>query len=225
MNNIKELIQELTEYQPGLKVVDENKKILEGKLLVNKEHDNFIVNRFFDIRIEINEDLVYWSDVFEIGNYIEKDYHHKYQNGKLCLSTGIDLLTANVQKNSLASFCKDFIEPYLYSYEYYKAYGFFPFGDREHATDGILSSYKDITGICDFNQLAKFIVDVVENKYVYRGHLPCPCGSMKKTRHCHPKIRNLVDNPIVQKQIVLDWTRIMEKQNENKRKAKYRRPS
>ena len=225
MNNIKDLIQELIEYQPGLKVVDENKKILEGQLLVNKEYDNFIVNRFFDIKIEINESSVCSSEVFETGNYIDMDYHHKYTNGKLCLATDIDLLTANIQQNSLVAFCKDFIEPYFYSYEYYKTYGFFPFGDREHAANGILSSYQDITGIRDFNKLAMFVLDILDNKYVYRGHLPCPCGSMKKTRQCHPRIRNLVDNPIVQRQIVLDWTRIMEKQNENKRKAKYTRTS
>lgn len=225
MNNIKELIQELIQYQPNLKVVDEDKKILEGKLLVNKEHDNFIVNRFFDIRIEIAENLVYLSDVFETGNYIDKRYHHKYTNGKLCLSTYIDLITANAQNNSLVSFCEDFIEPYLFSYEYYKTYGFFPFGDREHDVVGTLSSYKDITGIYDYKELRQFIYKIVKGEYIYRGHLPCPCGSGKRTRNCHPRIKNLIDNPFGQVQMVEDWNKILEKYNDGERKTKHTRTS
>lgn len=215
------IVHDFLRYQPEIKVADTDgdKIVLEGKIFVNMIYDNFPVQQFFDIKIVVNTDNVYLSTVYETGGHI-KDYHHKYVDDRLCLATNVDLLLSNCTDNSLVNFCQNYIEPYLFSYEYYVEYGFFPYGEREHDVKGILASYREITGIYDELEIVKFLLDLLKGSYVYRGHLPCHCGSEKKARNCHPKIRLLIQNELISRLVVNDCRTILEEINERKGKTK-----
>ncbi len=223
MNSIENDIQEFLKYQPDMKLVNvEGKIILEGKIFVNRIFDNFLVQKYYYIKTDVNKENLFLSDVYELGNEIN-NYMHKYPDGKLCLSTNIDLLLSSKKSYSLVTFCKDYIESYFFSYEYYCTYGFFPFNDRAHDTKGIISSYADILGINEPNVLLNFLAKVLLGEYKYRGHLPCQCGSGLKTRNCHAETKNfieLINDPNAQKSIYFDFLYIKEALNENKRKAK-----
>ena len=80
----------------------------------------------------------------------------------------------------------DFVEPYYFSYEYFMKYGEFPFGERPHGTLGIVQTYREVFKESDDALILKFIKYIATNNY--RGHLPCPCGSGKRTRNCHGKM-------------------------------------
>lgn len=214
-------IKELLAYQNDLDVIYEKdgNVSLEGKIFVNMVHDHFPVQRYYDIKIIVNPESVYLSDVYETGGYIG-NYCHKYKDNRLCLATNIDLVISNADNNSQVNFCREYIEQYFFIYEYYTTYGFFPYGDRAHDLEGVKSSYKEITGIKDDLDLARFLLQICRKEYHYRGHLPCPCGSGKQTRKCHPKILKLMTDELVYKQICIDFLGMVKEFDEHKRKAK-----
>lgn len=214
-------IENLLTYQKGLSIIGEkdDRILLEGKIFVNVIYDSFPVQRYYDVKIIVNPEAVYLSDVYETGGYIDS-YCHKYKDNRLCLATNIDLVISNSENNSLVMFCKEYIEQYFFIYEYYTTYGFFPYGDRAHDLEGIKSSYKEITGIKDDLNLIRFLLQICRKEFHYRGHLPCPCGSSERTRNCHPKILKLMTDELVYKQVCIDFLGMVKEIEEHKRKAK-----
>lgn len=217
MNSKKLRIEELMIIQPGLTYHD---GIIEGEIEINLHHNGYYVNGNYNIKIIIDSESPFSSKVYETKGAVRKDYEHKYKDGMLCLSTPIDLKLAEAKDCSLVTFFNDFIEPYFFSYDYFERYGYYPFDDRCHGSVGIIDSYCDITGIKDYEKLAKLIMDISLGKYTYRGHLNCPCGSNNKTRNCHPNILNLFQNESIIEQVSRDYNFILRELNEYKRKAK-----
>lgn len=183
MNDLISKTNELLEYQPGLILTQAN--VLEGKLYVNRQYDSFWVNREFQVKIELNEENVFFSKVYDVEGYVKRTYPHINPRGNFCLATEIDLLWSSIKTDSLVAFCRDFIEPFLFSYEYYKSYGIYPFDDRTHADKGVLESYMEITQIYDEHKLLDFLRTLIKNTSQYGNHAFCPCGSGKKIRACH----------------------------------------
>lgn len=138
----------------------------------------------------------------------------------LCLATTIDLKLAESKDCSMVSFYYDYIEPYFFSYEYYCRYGYFPFGDREHGLIGVIDSYCDIMGISDYKIAIALLNDIATDKYIYRGHLNCPCGSGLKARNCHPGLVNLFKDHEVFEQVKKDISDMKESFNEYKKSSK-----
>lgn len=216
MNSKRLKIDELLELQPGLKY---HNNIIDGEIQLNLNHNGYYSNSRYSIKIEINYDSPFCSYVFETSGII-KDYMHKYTNGVLCLATTIDLKLSESIDCSFVSFFYNYIEPYFFSYEYYCRYGYFPFGDRAHGIEGIIDSYCDITGIKDYKTIITLLNDISVEKYVYRGHLACPCGSGIKARNCHPGIVNLFKSNDVLEQTKKDINTLKECYNEHKRTSK-----
>ena len=207
MNNFEAKIDALLEYQPGLKHVKEN--VIEGSLHVNRNLDSCWVNREFKIKIELNQENVFFSHVYDKENYIEKTFPHINHNGSFCLATPIDLLLASLNDDSLVAFCKNFIETFLFSYEYYKRYNMYPFEDRAHGAKGVLESYMELTQIYDSDKLIEFLSILIKKKNQYGKNAFCPCKSGKKVRVCHKEFIDLLSCEQVVKQVKKD-VRIME---------------
>jgi len=198
---------------------------IAGQIHVFRQIKQFTLNRRYEILLVIPLDKSKLPQVFETGNDIDKDYIHRYEDGKLCLATDIDMVEAFVRNDSLVTWMKDFVEPYFVSYEYYRRYGEFPSGDREHGEKGILHSYAEIFTTDDI--AAWHIIEYISNG-VYRGHHQCPCGSGEKLRKCHgEEIMRFINNQQLLSQTKKDYSSILERirkdvarqyQNSNSRK-------
>lgn len=195
MNDLISKINELLSYQSGLVLTEAN--VIEGELYVNRQYDSFWVNRKFQIKIELNKENVFFSKVYDKEGYIKRTYAHVNPSGAFCLATEIDLLLDSIKDDSLVAFCRDFIEPFLFSYEYYKSYGVYPFEDRTHGNKGVLESYMEITKINDERKLLTFLYALIKNISQYGNHAFCPCGSGKKIRACHKSfVQALLYEPV-----------------------------
>lgn len=217
MNSKNFQIEELLKIQPGLAY---HNGIIEGKIFVKLNYNGFYVDNTYIIKIIIEEDSPFNSKVYETQGKIEKNYKHKYIDGRLCLSAPLELKIAEANDCSFVVFYNNFIAPYFFSYEYFIRFGDYPFGDREHGLIGILASYCDVTGIDDNFKMFEIIRNIHTGNYKYRGHSLCPCGSSKKTRNCHPNIICLFKNKSIIEQIDADYDLILGELNEYKRKAK-----
>ena len=104
---------------------------------------------------------------------------------------------------------RDFVEPYYFSYEYYHRYGVFPFGERAHGIEGVLQTYGEYFNELDYVKVFRLMEFIQFGQY--RGHLPCPCGSGKKTRSCHGKfIKRFFENNNLKVIVQSDYNTIKE---------------
>lgn len=165
----------------------DGKAIITGNVLVHKVYNDFPVYKEFCVKIEIphnySETL---PEVWEIGNQIEDSYQHRYSDGKLCLAADSEMKIDFLKGLSLTEWVEKYIIAYFFSYEYYKRFGEYPFGERSHGSLGTLEFYSSYFGIDDVVKTYKFMEKLRSLKY--RGHDKCPCGSEKKARNCHGTI-------------------------------------
>ena len=117
-------IDELLKLQPGLRRFD---NVIEGIITVEIHDMGFYINNIYHIKIVVDYESPFFSEVYETKGTLKPDYIHKYPNGMLCLSTPIDLKIAESRDCSLVRFYADFIEPYFFSYEFYERFGYFPY--------------------------------------------------------------------------------------------------
>lgn len=167
--------------------------ILGGHILINRTALDYQLYKKYQIRIIIplNSDILPY--VIDIGNQVDKNYSHRYVNGQLCLETDSAIRIYFINGFNLEIWLRDFVEPYYFSYEYYQRYGVFPFGERAHGISGILQTYGEYFNELDQVKVFKLMKFIQFGRY--RGHLPCPCGSGRKTRSCHGQfIQNFFKN-------------------------------
>lgn len=187
-NYIRHQIDELLSVYTGLKETSNDYStsiILSGKVSINRTYNNYLVDREYEIKIEIpinNEKL---PEVWDIGNHIDDSYVHRYHDGKLCLETDAFIALGFYNGNSLLQWMENIVEPYYFSYEYYTRFGEFPFGERGHGLNGIVETYQEVFKEQDIIKVCKLLHAISQRKY--RGHLPCPCDSGVITRKCHGK--------------------------------------
>lgn len=181
---IRQVNSLLAEY-PNLSVAASNSECIrfQGSIFINLTFNDFTVQKVFDLQIVLplaNNDLPY---VIDINDNIGYTYHHRYTNGVLCLATDTDVRFRFLDSFDVVDWMREFVETYYFSYEYYVRFGELPFGDRSHGYIGILESYREMLGSGDGSEVLRIMVAIATTPY--RGHLPCPCGSGRKTRKCH----------------------------------------
>jgi len=186
--SVADQIKNLLKKYKELKVIEfkEDYVKLQGVILVNRKALNFSVTKKYKVEITIpinSNDLPY---IFEIGGAIDNRYHHVFMNGKLCLEGDTKIRMRFINGFDLIVWMDEFVEVYFFSYEYYKLYNEFPFGERSHGIEGILEVYQDIFKTDTISE-AYNLMEYVNDKQ-YRGHLACPCGSGKIIRKCHGDI-------------------------------------
>lgn len=88
-----------------------------------------------------------------IENCIDENYPHRYKDGEFCLASDLELKMFFSQDTDMCSFIEKYIIPYLYTYQYYKEYGVYPYGERSHGIIGDLEYLKDLFEVDDFKQV------------------------------------------------------------------------
>jgi len=180
---------------------------LKGSILVYRCVDDYTLRKRYQIEIIIPVNSEELPLVKDADRAINRSYRHVYSNGALCLETEISILRRFINGFDLIVWMEEFVEPYFVTYEYYSEYGRFPYGEREHGSEGVLQSYQDIFGTDDYTKtydIARFIRD-----HKYRGHLGCPCGSGKRIRNCHGAIMRLFyDHEYLMNQVTKDMNRL-----------------
>ncbi len=179
-----QIAQLLHEY-PDLAVVkfDSQVVLLRGQILVFRAYNDFTLRKTYtiDVVIPIGSDGLPF--VIDTDGQIEQDYHHYYPNGMLCLATDSQIRIYFIDGFNLVEWMSEFVEVYYFSYEYYKRFGIFPFGERAHGSWGIIQTYQDFLMAKDIVEAYKLMRFIKHQEY--RGHHICPCGSEKKLRNCH----------------------------------------
>ncbi len=221
MYNVQVLVSELIEAYPSLELIsqDENELIVSGIIRINRCIDQFTVLKNWQIEIHIPtipDSLPY---VVDVENYIDINYPHRYKDGKICLATDFDQMLLFSESYSLSLWMERYVEPYLVIHDYYQRYSIFPNGDREHGSIGMLQAYQDYF---DTDFIASLRLLSYISQHVYRGHVPCPCGTDKKLRNCHgKKLQKIYNSPILLKQVRADFQYIRRDYSEcNSRQAK-----
>lgn len=177
-------VASLLERYPNLTVTSktENKVDIKGKIHINRNCDKISVCKEYGIEISIPLNSDRLPTVRETEHYI-RDYPHMYTNKTLCLATDTDLYLHFREGFDLVTWMEEYVELYFVSYECYKRYGIFPFGERSHGSKGVLEFYCDYFKIASSKQVKGFISYIATTEY--KGHHQCPCGSGKKLRNCH----------------------------------------
>ena len=206
----------LLEEYPTLKIVAESQQkiILSGHIQIARAYNDFPCIKDIELEITIPLDQALFPYVKDTGKHIAVDYPHRYASGLLCLATDFDLMLHFINGFDLIQWMKDFVEPYYFSHEYFQRFGVFPFGDREHAFIGIIQSYCDVLGIEKWAETAA-VMCKIESNSLYRGHLPCFCGSGMKMRNCHGQhILLFYQHPQLKEQLKADLSIIRKELNE-----------
>lgn len=183
MNNIYMDLDLIKEKYPNLVYKSEN-NTLEGNIEVNRKVNDEIIKGCYPVRIVFNKDFIPY--VYDIGGKINKKYSHKYHDSRLCLATDIEQQIFINDKKSICKWIEKYVESYFISYEYYKRYGTYPFGQYSHGTQGILEFCCEYFELKNNDTNQKIIEYIL--LHTYRGHDLCPCGSNRRVRNCHKEI-------------------------------------
>lgn len=215
-------ITHLLQEYPGLAVVQSDSQMvrLHGHILVYRIYNDFTLRRTYtlDVVIPIGSDELPF--VIDTGKHIMQDYHHYYPNGKLCLATDSQIRIRFIEGFDLVAWMSEFVEVYYFSYEYYKRFGIFPFGERAHDLLGIIQTYQDFLLARDEAEAYKLMHFI--KSQVYRGHKPCPCGSGKLLRNCHGKAMLIFyKDTRIKKILINDLDAIDRELNEGNERKRY----
>jgi hypothetical protein len=204
-------VSELLQLYSGLKLIvaNESQTTLAGNIFVNRVSKGFTLCKKYEVKIIIplaSNELPY---IIDMGNCVEESYPHRYPDGELCLETDTTIRIRFVDGFSLSMWMSEYVEIYFFSYEYYKRYGKFPFGERGHGLEGILQTYGDIFDEIDTPKIVKLMRSIVTSPY--RGHAVCPCGSRNKLRTCHgPAVLKFHMDDRLKKIVLDDYKMVME---------------
>lgn len=134
---------------------------------------------------------------------------HIFEDGSACVATNGQQIEFISKTSNLLEYWNEFVKSYIFSVEYYREYDCYPYGERVHGAEGLLSYYNEKWN-ADYSLLIRLAKILVEN--TYRGHNPCPCGSKNKIRNCHgklilgflkkPKLKSHFFNEIAS---IIDW--------------------
>ena len=194
---------------PDLHISEMNRKQIQikGSILVHRAVDDYTLRKRYEIEIiiPINSDRLPY--VIDASKGIARTYRHINNSGILCLETDISILRRFTDGFDLILWMDEFVEPYYVTYEYYSEYGRFPYGERDHGSEGVLQSYQEIFETN--NYIETFNLACYIRNHRYRGHHRCPCGSGKRIRDCHGTImRVFYDQKILMKQMIMDMDKL-----------------
>ncbi len=125
---------------------------------------------------------------------------HIYPDGTLCLAAPMDLDIELARGLRLETYIEGFLVPYLFAQTYYAKTRVWLWGELSHGVWGLLEwlgrkkDYESDDARRTYSRLLVYAKQ--ENTDVKailatrcRNHKPCPCGSTKKTRSCHPDVQ------------------------------------
>ena len=159
-----------------------------GIYITGTYHANYYYEKFeqelvdlFKLKIYIPMDYPEeLPKIQEIEGRIPKDFH--MNNNSFCLEVPIEMYLY-AKDHSINEFLSKFLDSYLSAFMWYKKYGFFPYGDRSHGTEGKMEQLLEFFNVKSPNTVIELLSISTGSKYK-RNDL-CPCGSGKKYKSCH----------------------------------------
>lgn len=125
---------------------------------------------------------------------------HLFPDGTMCLAAPMEFDIEFSKGFKLENYVEKYLIPYLFAQTYYAKEQVWLWGDLNHGIWGLLEwlgrkrNYIPVDAQITYSRL--LIYAKLENADVKallgvrcRGHKPCPCGSNKKTRKCHPDVQ------------------------------------
>ena len=200
-----EQITSLLENYPNLNVKKSapDEVQLLGNIHIYRTALGFTLDSFYDIEIIIPIGSHKLPTAIDAGNVINPTYPHRYANGELCLETDTAIKLRFIEGFNLLQWMDEYVEPYYFTYEYYIRFGSFPFGERPHGAEGVISVYQELFHEEDLGKTIILMMYCADESY--RGHIHCPCGSGKKLRGCHGQyLFRLMTNPAIKEIIQSD---------------------
>lgn len=161
--------------------------VIEGSFCVNATFSDLTLLLDFSISAKLYNDENIVPIIKETSGKVDSAFSHVNSDGTLCLAVEAEILMECITSRGLnvLKWFEQFVIPFFYSVEYYKANGTYPFGERSHGVRGILEFYQEAFGEDNFQKVLALLKFISHRRY--RGHLPCPCGSGKRIRNCHSK--------------------------------------
>lgn len=145
--------------------------------------------------------------VTERGGKIPSDFHRNSPGGELCLCAPSEQCLVFFKDPCLKNYVENLVNPYLFSWLWYKKYGAMPWGERGHGRPGLVESYLDLLKL---NRRDAVLPLLKMALHPGSPRFDCPCGSGRPYRKCHKKIisKLLIHVPAVQlanDYFVLQW--------------------
>lgn len=182
-----------------------------SQLAIGLENGGVYLSDTYRVRIVWRKHGSY-PTAYEIGGKLETvaeqygksmlDMHtYSSQDNALCIANPMDLLIAFVARFDLRQYIEGFLIPYLFEQTYYAQNKQWLWGELSHGHWGHLEwlgRRQDYTDI-DIHGTAMQVTAAVGLKRAEqlfsarcRAHHPCPCGSNKQNRYCHPDIKDAI---------------------------------
>lgn len=182
---VYEQINDFCVNQPQLSLREEDQYYkLTGKYIYSLSYFKAIFEGAKEVELYIPKAFPKVPIKLKCKKYPE-DFNHVYPNGNACLATIGEIQFFLSDSPTVEEFIEHFINPFFFTLEYFEEYHAFPFGERAHGTQGLLSFYKEKWNL-DEEDLVEMFDIIFHNKY--RGHHLCFCNSCKKLRDYHGKL-------------------------------------
>ena len=209
---LEEELSELIEACPGLSITQRsNTYITVSGILTfeTKYKDLETINDWFDLEITIP--INYPGDlpvVKDRGSKVDNNYEHINFNKTFCLAVPLEEKNVFDQSPNLVGFIDNLVIPFLYSYCYWQKNNEMPYGEMAHGADGLVQYYLDLFDSNDPAVILPLIFKCL--KHGYNAHIPCVCGSGKKTLRCHKKETKFILKASNKNQVLSDLCNIYE---------------
>lgn len=180
--------------------------VVRGDLSFNVTYENITIEDAFSLLISLPRDYPQSPPtVQETGGRIPRDINHHVlpRTGNLCLGAPLGVRLEFRENPTLLHFVNELVVPFLFSFSYKERYGEMPYGELSHGYRGIFEYYQDLFGIKSQQAVLGLLKMLAEE--CYRGHLPCPCGSGKRFRHCHRELLRKIGTHQNQDEFLRDY--------------------
>lgn len=120
--------------------------------------------------------------VFELGNRIPKSFH-RLEGGALCLGSPTRQRLSLARNPNVASFFREFVIPYLYSFALHEQDAALPFGELAHGRRGLIDDFKSLY-FATSDEVAVRLVHLTSRPKRKANRQLCPCGSTLRLSQC-----------------------------------------
>ena len=126
---------------------------------------------------------------------------HINDDGTACVAADQDLEVSRRAGLTLPLYIESYVVPFLYGESYFEDSGTWPWNELSHGPWGLLDwlgrkpqiTSRDVADT--LRDLRRRIGDAETKRLISqrcRGHRPCPCGSGRKARNCHPYVKTAI---------------------------------
>jgi len=202
-NELQSDVESFIQLQPQfIYKKDKEGIILKGKYYYNLTYSNFYTSGEKCLKIVIPYDYPASEPMVFSEEPLPEGLSHVNCDGSFCMGTIGEISQFLVNNPSIADYLERFLNPFIYTIDWYAKYESYPFGEREHGAKGLKEYYINDWGLTE--EQFRIMVYIIFNKK-YRGHAKCFCGSGKKLRDCHgAKLLPIIKNELVRQRFLLE---------------------